>query len=387
MTSQGHTIRFQGKGDRYRAFTIIELLVSMAITAILMLAIGSAMLVATHAMPDANRPANQIIVASEVAEQLAAELQYAVTFTERTANTVEFIVADRNGDEAPEMIRYAWSGIARAPLTRQYNGGTTVTIAEEVEEFDLTYIMRTVTTTETQVSTTTSDEFMMASFEGWAGLSPDPMTCQVDVDCWAAEFFAISDLPPEADKLSIARVELQMRQSTLGAAGTFSVAIHDVGAAGNAEPATDPIGTPVVTSSSTVNPYPTYGWEEFTFSDVTINNPGTEYVIVVKGFDPDIAQRDGEVLKYNDKKAPADDTVGLQTSDAGTSWWPQSNKRNQNDYLFRVHGTYETTSEQPVEVTRYFLSLIDFKLRTGSDAATRIDAGVQVLNAPEVPAP
>jgi len=138
---------FDKTSGRQKGLTLVELLVSIAVTMVLMLAIGSTMLIATHAFPDVNGPANVIIVASEAAEQLAAELQYAVTFTERTANAVEFTVADRNADEAPETIRYEWSGTAGDPLTRQYNGASIVAVLDSVQEFNLSYDIETILAT------------------------------------------------------------------------------------------------------------------------------------------------------------------------------------------------------------------------------------------------
>jgi len=122
-----------------RGLTLVELLVSIAVTAILMLAIGSAMLIATHAFPDVGSAASATIVASEVAEQLTTELQYAVSIISRSEKMVEFTVADRDTDEVPEVIRYQWSGIAGAPLTRQYNGGSVVEVLDSVQEFNLSY--------------------------------------------------------------------------------------------------------------------------------------------------------------------------------------------------------------------------------------------------------
>jgi hypothetical protein len=72
-----------------------------------MLGMGSAMLIANKALPDANNIADATMVTSEAAQELASELKFAITFTVRDANTVEFIVSDRNGDEVPETIRYA----------------------------------------------------------------------------------------------------------------------------------------------------------------------------------------------------------------------------------------------------------------------------------------
>ena len=134
----------RGPRDGPKGLTLVELLVSIAITSVLMLAIGSVMLVATHAFPDVNGPANAIIVASEVAEQLATELQYAVSINSRSATMIEFTVADRDTDEVAETIRYEWSGTPGDPLTRQYNAGTAVNVLDSVQEFNLSYDLENI---------------------------------------------------------------------------------------------------------------------------------------------------------------------------------------------------------------------------------------------------
>lgn len=133
-----------GAGAHRRGLTLVELLVSVAITSILMVTIASAMLIATKALPDLDSPAAQIIAASGAMEQLSAELKYATGFTERDSHSVEFTVADRDSDYAAETIRYDWSCVAGASLTRQYNGGSVVDIIEDVRQFDLTYQLATI---------------------------------------------------------------------------------------------------------------------------------------------------------------------------------------------------------------------------------------------------
>ena len=53
-----------------------------------------------------------------------------------------FTVADRTGDSAADTIRYAWSGVAGDPLTRQINAGTAVTVAANVQSLQLSYDSR-----------------------------------------------------------------------------------------------------------------------------------------------------------------------------------------------------------------------------------------------------
>src|SRR4030042_90434 len=69
---------------RRRGFTLVELTVSIAITSVLMLAMGSAMLVASRAVPDARSPAGATVYAPQAVEQLVTELQYATSIASRS---------------------------------------------------------------------------------------------------------------------------------------------------------------------------------------------------------------------------------------------------------------------------------------------------------------
>jgi len=57
----------------------------MAIATVLMLDIGSAMLIASRAAPDAASPAGAAVSAAQCCEQLMAELQYAISIDNRSA--------------------------------------------------------------------------------------------------------------------------------------------------------------------------------------------------------------------------------------------------------------------------------------------------------------
>ncbi|MHC4581205.1 MAG: prepilin-type N-terminal cleavage/methylation domain-containing protein, partial [Planctomycetota bacterium] len=128
-----------------RAFTLVEVVVSISVISIIMLAMGSAVVLAMRALPDPERPAYKVNQSGQVADQIVAELQESRQIVERTSSAVTFTVADRNGDGSPEQIRYAWSESAGEPLTRQYNQGSVVNVLEDVHEFDLSLDIQTVT--------------------------------------------------------------------------------------------------------------------------------------------------------------------------------------------------------------------------------------------------
>ncbi len=118
---------------------MIEVVTSLAITSILMLAIGSAMVLAGRALPSADGVAASTLTAANAVDKMAAELRFALQITERTDKSIRFTVPDRDGDGKVEIIRYAWSGVGKAPLTRQYNSTSAVTLLEGVTSLEFVF--------------------------------------------------------------------------------------------------------------------------------------------------------------------------------------------------------------------------------------------------------
>ena len=88
-------------------FSLMELVVSIAVTSIIVGAIASAMVLVSHGLPDGNDPAAGVIQTGRLAGQIVDELWQAVQVFEVSTAAVTFAVADRNGDGSPEVIRYA----------------------------------------------------------------------------------------------------------------------------------------------------------------------------------------------------------------------------------------------------------------------------------------
>lgn len=142
MTLQRRS-RFRGRHRARRAYTLIELVASIAATAILVAGMGSVVMVAARSTSESPVPIRQV-QAAVTARDILCELEYAVSFGERTATAVEFTVNDRNGDGGVETIRYAWSGTPGDPLIRQYNGGTAVEFRKDIHLFSYSDLVKTV---------------------------------------------------------------------------------------------------------------------------------------------------------------------------------------------------------------------------------------------------
>ena len=124
-------------------FTLLELMVSVVASSLLMVGLMSALFIASSSL-DGTGDVKRRNEGSEVLAEVLRDLRLAKTFTEKTANAVTFTVPDRDGDTFPETIRYSWTGTAGAPLLYEYNGGPAATIAEDVHEFDLSFLERSM---------------------------------------------------------------------------------------------------------------------------------------------------------------------------------------------------------------------------------------------------
>jgi len=128
-----------------RGYTLLELIIGMATSVVLLGGLSSTLYISSRALNTESSVSRQSSIAAEVLGNMMADLQYARTFSERTDTAVTFTVPDRNDDRLPEHIRYAWSGTPGDPLTYQFNGGTIVNIATNVQAFNLSSLTRLIT--------------------------------------------------------------------------------------------------------------------------------------------------------------------------------------------------------------------------------------------------
>jgi prepilin-type N-terminal cleavage/methylation domain-containing protein len=128
---------------RRDGFTLLELIISVALFSIIAGAIGASILLAASAVPRKNVLKAPALEAAELAGRIASELTYATSITQRSDKLITFTVADRNGDSSPEIIEYEWSGAGGNCLSRRYNNGPDALVSMDVREFCLSYTDQT----------------------------------------------------------------------------------------------------------------------------------------------------------------------------------------------------------------------------------------------------
>ena len=129
-------------GPRRPGYTLMELLVSVAIMTVLMGAMGVSVLMAVGSIDRGAEAGRQMSETNEALDEIVTELTQALSFIERTEHAVSFVVPDRDGDGLRDTIRYSWSGVAGDPVMREYNGQRPVPLAEDVHHFNLTYVLK-----------------------------------------------------------------------------------------------------------------------------------------------------------------------------------------------------------------------------------------------------
>lgn len=122
-----------------RGFTLLELTIAVAISSILLAGMMSTVGIVLKASDTSIGPATGTREGHAAITGMCSELQLVIAISEKTATAFTVTVPDQNFDSVDDTIRYAWSGIPGDPITRQFNGGTTAQVVDDVHDFDVQY--------------------------------------------------------------------------------------------------------------------------------------------------------------------------------------------------------------------------------------------------------
>ena len=134
-------------GRLCRGFTLLELVVSVAVASVLVVGLSASVVLAMRAGDSSVGPFSSSHSGAQAVLDLTRDLQDAISVndTSCTAKSVAFTVPDRTGDGIDETISYSWSGTSGDPLLRTMNGGTAEMIAANITSLEFTHLTRTVT--------------------------------------------------------------------------------------------------------------------------------------------------------------------------------------------------------------------------------------------------
>ena len=317
---------------RRRAHTLLEVVLSVGVTSIIMGAVTSTMMITSRALSKGNDTLTAISDGSDALQQISADLSLARSFSERTETAVTFTVPDRDGDAQPETIRYAWSGTAGDPLTRQYNDSPAAVVAKNVHHFSLDYLVRAVLPAAAEPAQESDEMSLMAHDNSPGGrLSSRNVTSSR----WCGQFFRPA-MPTNVLSWKITRVMFRARSSGRRRDGQITVQITETDADGKP---TDAVLAEQTVSESNLKRY--YQWVEVSFpGGIDQLDPLSGYCVVVRyGAGTGAA---GAVEYEKNNNPMTIDAHWLTSNDRGKSWTAFPDDR---DMRFYVYGTVTTEGE------------------------------------------
>jgi len=374
-----HALLYPNRHNR-GAFTLVELVLNLALITLLMGAMGSTLLIATHGISQSDSPVQQTAAAHGVLERLAVDLHTAIAIPMRAAHDVRFTVFDRDNDGNSETIEYSWSGSPGDPLTRTFNNDPAVVMADNVHEFDLRYGLRDTSHEQSATQVTVGAEQTIASFDSWTGL----LSILDDYDVTPAKLVSTSfDISPpiNATELELTQAVIMLgRKGIPGGNDGYSIAVHpNLLAGGKDQPAPTPIGSPVLFSSSSIPS--SYQYTPIPMNGITITDLSqSRYWLVLRGTTGSSVFAQGA---YNLLGFP--NGVTLRWSKNGAvSWEPLLESLLVRDLRFSLYGKYKTNTIQRLTIIRSNLIQVDMVLRIGAEPHSRGQTSVQILNEPLV---
>ena len=366
------------RGRRRPAFTLAELAVSVALMSVLMVGMGSAVMLASRALPPEGDPLQAEVDSATSLDRLSQDLYCALAFTQLMTNAVTFTVPDRSGDNQPDTISYSWAGTAGDPIVRTFSDGTNVVsqnLLEGVHNFALRYDLAVGSHTDSQEADIYGDEELLVYFDGW-GVPTGIYDFGITSTNWMGEYFAL-DVPEETTAVQITRAMVRMETNYDGRAGVEVGLYETVGWPGSPKATSTPIGSTANVPESALSH--SMQWIDVAFGgNVRLTDLDAAYCLLLTG-----PGGSADLEYYYSIFASGNDSLLRATYDGGTSWAPSSSL-DRYDFPFYLYGKLVTRGMADVEVQRYFLSAVAVVAQTGPGADTRLTTEVLLLNTPEV---
>ncbi len=351
---------FPGRPQRRRraGFTLAEFTLSMSITSILLVAIGSSIVLASHAIPDGDDEPTVIVDSSKRIDRMVEEIRYATSILENTATVLEFTVEDRTGDLTADTIRYVWSGTTGDPLTRTFNTGPAVPVVKRVTTLNLDY--ETITY-DRQLPDVVSSEVVLSEYtvvnsEGQFSIASSDSGGQ----------YFVPALPADATSWAVNRVQFEAAgRGAISGETAVQLRFED----GRGLPLSTIIEESIVLESELLN---SFIWREESFSSVSNLSPDEGLTLVF--------QRRSDAYSMNLRFDTAGGANRLVSTDAGATWL----RDDASSLVYRVYGTYNTPG---AVVEAYALKRVNITLATSDAPNAIMYATSDLLNQPEVSAP
>ncbi|HRQ71975.1 MAG TPA: prepilin-type N-terminal cleavage/methylation domain-containing protein [Phycisphaerales bacterium] len=341
-----------------RAYSLIELTVSLAIVSILVTAIGSLIILASKAIPRDDGVFAASLGGAILTEELIDDAAFALAFNEVASAAIEFTLPDRNGDGNEEIVRYTWSGTAGHPLTRSINGSSPIVVLPDVRSLEF-------------AATTRSGSVFLGSDQSASSQDIQkydtllPLAQQVTNSNW----FGFYCPPPQVSGATgwrVSSVRVKLLRSGAGG-GTGQVQLR--------KPKAD--GTPGSTIYASANFNEddlglTVTWRTFNL-DSGVVPAGQGICIVIRGTNGSNASG----VAYFSSLGVPPGTVGMASTDSGKNWTTYST----TSALHEINGIVYASSEGLAP--RDYVDALNVRIRAGA-AQTAVEKTIRPLNRPEI---
>ena len=353
-------------GRLRRGFTLLELVVSVAVASVLVVGLSASVVLAMRAGDSSIGPFSSSHSGAQAVLELTRDLQDATSVNDSscTETAAEFTVPDRTGDGIDETIRYSWSGTSGDPLLRIMNGGTAEVVAANITSLELAHLTRTVTSP--AVRTESAETLLIDQNSSNTGLA---LWHGVTSTAWVGETITPT-LPADAVDWRITKAQLTLGQSS-AADGAVKVQLRTI--------TTSLVPTSVVLDEVAVDESSmTAGWKDIVWTNASeLPLAGVAVVVAYKTGSGTVATvRKG----YTSLLSP--NTRLVSSSNGGTSFGSNATE----DLWLKVWGTY-TTMSVPQGASSSYRTGVDISLQVGSDSRSRIRTAVHLPNEPEVTGP
>lgn len=330
-----HFRRRSGSGESGSpGFTLIEMVISLSIVSVIVLACGSVVALAGKSISstatNGSSSGSSLTAASttQVAairgamDLVTAELKTALNINSQTATGISFTVPGRGANTGTETITYSWAGVGQS-LMRKYNGNASVSVVDGVQNFNLNVLNRTTG----QIPPVESAEQLLVSYTGATN-----GTTNLSTTSWESQYFNPSAvMPGNAISWKITRVQAYLKRRLAGSTGNITAQIRAVDAAKK------PTGATLTSANVNVTSIPTaITWVDIPLTPLANLAPAAGMALVVTS---STGTSNAIIYGYSGISPVPTTTSECFTTDGGSTWTTPSGAAVID---FRVYGTITT---------------------------------------------
>jgi len=202
---------------RRRAFTLVEMVMSLVILSVILPVCGSIVMMAGRATTDGATRNLAQMQAADAASQMTDDLNVALNFTQRTALAATFTVPDRLSAGSPQVVSYSWSGNPGDPLLRQFNGGASTALLNGVQNLNLAFTPRLM-----GPAPAATEQALFSHTTAFGSTHGN----NLDNNNWASQYF-VPNLPIGTSSYTLTRVRLLLKSGPQSAVMSVSLRFPD----------------------------------------------------------------------------------------------------------------------------------------------------------------